>query len=303
MTNPSSQFVWQGDRIYHLGAAAAEVSPRMIVVGDPARALRVAARFDRIDHEVRHREFVTLTGPYGGRPCTVIGTGIGTDNLEIALMEAWALLAVDHESGETRADLPAIQVVRVGTSGGARADLAPGTLCIAGYGLGLDSTGLYHDIPAVDEHIPALEAAALATIEAGTAADARFRGWLRPYASRADPALVDKLAKAAAAGPSPSIVGITVGAPGFYAASGRFVAGLRNTVAEIKERLGEIEIAGMRVCNFDMESSLLFHLAAGLNIRAATISPVISAPGSHGKVVDFRPLVEQAIDLALQSFD
>jgi len=48
-----------------------------------------------------------------------------------------------------------------------------------------------------------------------------------------------------------------------------------------------------------MESSLLFHLASLLNVRAGTICPTISNPARHGSVVDPAPLVEQAIDVAL----
>lgn len=55
----------------------------MFLVGDPARAFRVVERFDRVEHVVRHREYVTLSGGRRGVPMSVIGTGIGDDNVEI----------------------------------------------------------------------------------------------------------------------------------------------------------------------------------------------------------------------------
>lgn len=88
-------------------------------------------------------------------------------------------------------------------------------------------------------------------------------------------------------------------APGFFGPSGRHVDGLANTVADVKRRLGAIEADGVRVLNMEMESSLLFHLAAQLGIRAATICPTISSPASHGTVLDPAPLVAQAIEIAL----
>ena len=78
----------------------------MFVVGDPARAYRVAARFDRVDHEVKHREFVTLTGSHRGLPVTALGTGIGPDNVEIALVEAWALASLDLSTRERACERP-----------------------------------------------------------------------------------------------------------------------------------------------------------------------------------------------------
>ncbi len=55
----------------------------------------------------------------------------------------------------------------------------------------------------------------------------------------------------------------------------------------------------MRVYNMEMESSLLFHLAAQLGIRAGTICPTISNPAGHGSVADPAAFVSQAIDVAL----
>ena len=88
--------------------------------------------------------------------------------------------------------------------------------------------------------------------------------------------------------------------PGFYAPSGRYIAGLRATVPDIKQRLATVQAHGVRVLNFEMESSLLFHLAGQLGHRAATVCPILSTPGSHGTLVDGKIAVEPAIDLALR---
>jgi len=90
--------------------------------------------------------------------------------------------------------------------------------------------------------------------------------------------------------------GVTVTAPGFFGPSGRYLDGVTNSVADVKQRLGRIEVRGARVLNMEMESSLLFHLAAQLGVRAGTICPTISSPGSHGTVIDYDGRVGQAID-------
>jgi len=95
------------------------------------------------------------------------------------------------------------------------------------------------------------------------------------------------------------VTGATVTSPGFFGPSGRHLRGVTNTVERIKERLGAIEVDAVRVYNMEMESSLLFHRAAPLGIRAGTICPTISNPAGHASVLDPAPLVSQAIDIAL----
>ena len=72
---------------YHVGTAPGDVADRIILVGDPARADKVASRFDSIRVRRENREYVTITGPYCGHEMTVTATGIGTDNTEIAVIE------------------------------------------------------------------------------------------------------------------------------------------------------------------------------------------------------------------------
>ena len=295
-----SEVVAHGGRVYHLGLAPGELAERIVLVGDPARALRVAARFERIEHEVREREFVTLTGTFQGQRVSVMGTGIGTDNVEIALVEAHIVHAMDLETGQALPNPPQLTFLRVGTSGGAREDVAPGTLAVAAYGLGLDSTGLFYEGPPEDAVVTALEDAATRVLRAGEDPASRFRGAVQPYASRADRELVDALAAAATDAGLPHEVGVTCALPGFYAPSGRYIAGLRATLPDLKQRLATVEAHGQRLLNFEMESSLLFLVAGKLGHRAGTICPILSTPGSHGTLIDGKQAVEPVIDLALR---
>ncbi len=74
-------------RQYHIGLAPGEVAPYIMLVGDPARAGKVSKLFDKITGHRANREYVTYTGRYRGIPLTVMGTGIGPDNMEIAVVE------------------------------------------------------------------------------------------------------------------------------------------------------------------------------------------------------------------------
>jgi len=95
--------------------------------------------------------------------------------------------------------------------------------------------------------------------------------------------------------------GITVGAPGFYGPSSRRIAGVENTVPDIKGALAEIDVDGLRVLNMEMESSLLFHLAGALGHRAGTLCPAISGPSNAATLVDYDARIAVAIDIALEA--
>ena len=88
-----SEIVIIDERLYHLGIKKGDLAQNIFIVGDPARAIRVSKEFDTVDREISNREYLTFTGTYKGIPVSVIGTGIGTDNVEIALVEAF----IEHE--------------------------------------------------------------------------------------------------------------------------------------------------------------------------------------------------------------
>ncbi|MCP4314965.1 MAG: nucleoside phosphorylase [Hyphomicrobiales bacterium] len=99
-----SEIVVVNERLYHLGTRKGEIADNIFIVGDPARATRVSKQFDTIEHEISHREYLTFTGRYKGIPVSVIGTGIGTDNVEIALVEAFIAHEFDFDSGTRYSD-------------------------------------------------------------------------------------------------------------------------------------------------------------------------------------------------------
>lgn len=73
---------------YHIGCARGDLSEYILLVGDPERAEKISALFDRVTVARKHREFVTFTGLHRNTPLTVMATGIGADNTEIAVIEA-----------------------------------------------------------------------------------------------------------------------------------------------------------------------------------------------------------------------
>lgn len=137
----SSESVEQpGGRQYHLGLGPGEVAPRLLLVGDPARARRFGERFDSVRGEWSNREYVAITGQVGGKEITVLATGIGCDNTEIAVVELSALL-----------DGPAI-LIRAGSCGALQPHLELGDLVITWGAVRLENTSLNY----VPEGYPAV---------------------------------------------------------------------------------------------------------------------------------------------------
>ncbi|NNF01012.1 MAG: hypothetical protein HKN25_18490 [Pyrinomonadaceae bacterium] len=295
-----SEIIVSGGRIYHLGLAKGELAKNIFLVGDPARAERVAKRFDKIDHTVRNREYVTITGRYRGLPSSVIGTGIGTDNVEIAVIEAYAVNEINFETQQRETASP-LTFIRIGTSGGVQPDTIPGSMAIAEYGLGLDSTGFYYDRQEDDPVIREIERETLAVLDKAAPPGFRFKGKTIPYASRASSEVVHALETQSEREVCDFETGITVSSPGFYGPSSRNIEGFTNTIPDIKGQLAGLNIQGKRVINMEMESSLLFHLCGIIGYRASTICPMISNPGSSDEIVDYESAIEQAITIGLNA--
>ena len=297
----ASEIVVNNGKVLHLGLAPGQLAENVFLVGDPARAVRVSQRFDEIHCEVRNREYVTFTGICQGVPMSVIGTGIGVDNVEIALVEAYAVHAFDFETNERRDDAVPLKFIRIGTSAGVQDDIEPGTMAISTHGLGLDNAGMYYDHPAPDETVSRIEEAAYEILLKATPEHARFRKKIIPYASRATPGVVSALVDSAMACNADFVVGITAATPGFYGASGRFIDGLVNSVPDIKNKLAALQVEEHQIVNMEMESSLLFHLAGYLGCPVGTICPIISKPTASTAILDYAASVDTAIEVAISA--
>ena len=128
-----------GERQYHIGLGPGELAEYILLPGDPDRSARVGSRFDSIELERQHREFATVTGTYRGQRVSVVSTGIGTDNVEIAVAE---ILAITERP----------TFIRVGSCGALQPEMALGDLAITTGAVRLESTTSFfvHDgYPAV----------------------------------------------------------------------------------------------------------------------------------------------------------
>ena len=88
--------------VYHLSLLPHQVAEKIIIVGDPGRVHRISSHFDAIDFEMNKREFITMTGRYKDKKVTVMSTGMGTDNMEIVMVELDALFNIDLKTREPK---------------------------------------------------------------------------------------------------------------------------------------------------------------------------------------------------------
>ncbi len=284
--------------MYHIGLTPDQITPNIFFVGDPARADLVASHFDSIEHRVQCREFTSRTGKYKGMPVMVLGTGIGTDNVEISLVELFCLNEFDLQTKMKKENNRPLTIIRLGTSGSPQEDIDIGTLAISKYSLGLDNTGLYYDVPCPDEIAEKIEKEAYRIITEATPDGRRFKGKIHPYVSRSSPELVDALAKAAKEN---FVIGITATASGFYGPQGREITGLDITVPGLQEKLAKIDIEGNRLVNLEMESSLIAHLSQKMGYRAATMCMVIANRPKGEFLSNYKKEMERSIKAGLEA--
>ena len=116
-----------GERQYHIDLGPGELAEYILLPGDPDRTAKIATRFDSVELERRHREFASVTGTYKGLRVSVVSTGIGTDNVEIAVAEMLAI-----------AERPTF--IRVGSCGGLQPEIALGDLVITSGAVRLETT-------------------------------------------------------------------------------------------------------------------------------------------------------------------
>ena len=258
---PSELIINEDGSCFHLHLKPEFLADRVVLVGDPARVNTVAAHFDTIEHEVSRREFHTITGTYKGKRITCQSHGIGCDNIDIVANELDTLANIDYNTRTEKEEHRTLTMVRIGTCGGLQPFTPVGTFIASVKSIGFDGLLNYYagrnvvcDVPmekAFCEHMK------WAPIK-GT-----------PYVAVADADLIDQVAG------DDMVRGYTVACGGFYGPQGRQ---LRADIADPQqnEKIESFEYEGMKICNFEMESSALAGLATLLGHRAMTCCMVIA---------------------------
>jgi uridine phosphorylase len=258
---PSELIINEDGSCFHLHLKPEFLADKVILVGDPARVNTVAAHFDSIEHEVSSREFHTITGTYKGKRITAQSHGIGCDNIDIVMNELDTLANIDYTTRTEKDEHRTLTCVRIGTCGGLQSFTPVGTFIASVKSIGFDGLLNFY---AGRNNVCDLEMEKAFT---------EHMSWNpikgAPYVAVADQELINQVAA------DDMVKGYTVACGGFYGPQGRE---LRAVVGdpEQNQKIEAFEYDGMKICNFEMESSALAGLAALLGHRAMTCCMVIA---------------------------
>lgn len=256
MRYPATELVLDGNgAVYHLGLLPQQLADQIILVGDQDRVQKISRFFDKIEHQVQHREFVSHTGWYQQKRITVLSTGIGTDNIDICIQELDALVNIDLIKRSDKTEKKSLEIVRIGTCGILQQALPVHSWILSTHALGLDNVAHFYPIEFNQE-----EQQLLASINKQVS----FPKNIIPYLSAADLNLVDRFRS------EKVNTGITVTSSGFYGPQGRSLR-MESKMRNIHLQLGAFESKEQKIMNFEMESSAIFALGKALGHRCTTL--------------------------------
>lgn len=283
---PESELVINSDgSIFHLHLKPEQLADKVVLVGDPGRVNLVASHFDSKECETSNREFHSITGQYKGKRITALSTGIGCDNIDIVMNELDALSNIDFKTRTEKPEHRALTLVRVGTCGGLQPNTPTGTYIASVKSIGFD--GLLNFYAGRDE-------ASDLQLEA---AFKKHVGWNlkmgNPYVASADPALIDRIAG------DDMVRGITIACGGFFGPQGRRLR-LPLMDPNLNEKIESFEYEGMRIDNFEMESSALAGLSTLMGHHAMTCCMVIANRRAKKMETDYKGDIDGLITTVLE---
>lgn len=272
--------------VFHLHLKPCQLADKVILVGDPGRVTLVASHFDSIECEVESREFHSITGLYCGKRITVTSTGIGCDNIDIVLNEIDALANIDFCTRMEKDEFRQLEFVRIGTCGGLQTYTPEGSFICSVKSIGFDGLlNFYAGRNAVCDL--AMERALI-----------NHLGWSgnicapAPYVIDADNELIERIAQ------DDMVRGVTVACGGFFGPQGRQ---LRIPLADPNQnkKIESFEYDGLKITNFEMESSALAGLSRLMGHKATTCCMVIANRLTKKSDTGYKTHIDDLIRLVL----
>lgn len=285
MISESELIINSRGAIYHLNLRPEEIADTVLLVGDQDRVAKVSRHFDNIDFRNQHREFISHTGTIGQHRVTVLSTGIGPDNIDIALNELDALANIDFETRTIKSALKKLNIVRLGTSGALQEDIPVDAMVVSTHGLGFDNVMNYYEYEKSNEEMELISA-----FLSQTEMDTRISN---PYIFEGSKELINKFGDG-------FYKGITVTAPGFYGPQGRELR-LKSRTRLLIDKLSLFLHNGHRITNFEMESSAIFGLCKLLGHHCTSVNVVVANRRIQQYSKDGNAAVEKMIERALDA--
>lgn len=269
--------------IFHLHLKPEQIADDILLVGDPGRVDMIAKHFDKIEHHVQNREFITKTGYYKGKRITALATGIGTDNIDIVVNELDALANVDLSSRVEKQEKRSLNLIRIGTCGGLQEDLEIGSFLLSEISIGFDGVLNWY---ADSKRIMDLEM---------ENAFLKHMNWnprlTTPYFVKSSQKLIDRIGKDIRKG-------VTISSPGFYGPQGREIR-LQIQDRQINDKIRAFRYGDKKITNYEMESSALCGLAGMLGHNATTVCVVIANRYAKKMLTGYKDAMEVLVKTIL----
>jgi len=269
--------------IYHLNVRPEEIADTIITVGDPERVAEVSKYFDRIEHKLAHREFITHTGYIGQKRISVLSTGIGPDNIDITLNEIDALANINFDTRSINDQKKSVSIIRMGTCGSLQGEVGVNELVAGTHGLGIDNVLHFYERENNEE-----EKAILAAFDEHTKISAHK---IQPYIASASAGLLKHFTEGYSHG-------ITVTCPGFYGPQGRILR-LPLKMPNLVDQMTSFKYGQHRIANFEMETSAIYGLCNLLGHQCLSINVIIANRVKKEYSKDMGKAVDHMIEKSL----
>lgn len=280
---PSELILNADGSIYHLNLRPDDIADTIIIVGDPNRVTQVSRHFDGIDIIKQKREFLTHTGHYQGHRLTVMSTGMGAGNIDIFMNEIDALVSIDFEKRQIKRNPRSLNIIRLGTSGSLHPTIVPGEIVISELAIGLDAAMAYY----------------------AHNRDTRFDAYLSAkdcsvphhYITSCSSKLNEKILPEAHRG-------ITLTAPGFYAAQNRSLR-LPYAIEFPFDDIHQFTCDGIHITNMEMETACLYLMGELLGHHILSVNCIlanrISGQFSANPKQEVNSMIEQFLHSLVES--
>lgn len=286
MKIPESELIINADgSVFHLHIRPDQLADTVFLVGDPGRVGNFKSLFTSLECEGASREFVWATGMYNGKRVTVLGTGIGPDNIDIVMTELDALANIDFKTREVKTEHKALDILRVGTCGAIQPEIPVGAYILSNISVGFD--GLMNWYAGRDKF-------ALLDFEDAFVKHTKWDSKLpAPYFVRASESIIEKMRGC-------TVKGMTISAPGFYGPQGRVVRqGL--VMPDMIRDIESFEFDGYKITNFEMEGAALAGMAANLGHNAATVCFAIAHRYHQSANTDYKMEMDKFVKTMLDA--
>jgi uridine phosphorylase len=279
--SPTDLIINPDGSTYHLHIRPDQLPHKIIMVGDPERVPFVSKYFDKIDHKIHKREFVSHIGQFRNQSIGVISSGIGADNVEIVMNELDALANIDFKTRYAKEQKISLELIRIGTSGSIQDEIPVDSFLVSKAAIGFDNLAQFYGF----------ESTNMLANDALSLWCQQINYTLPVYGAKASEKLIKLFS-------SISQHGYTLTAPGFYAPQGRTVR-MKSLLPDFLLDVSKTKFEGEIITNIEMETAAYYAFAASLGHEMISLNAILANRLTHEFSKNPEDQIKQLIELTL----